>query len=99
MEHECNEKCCCESSGSGCCSNSSCEESMDMGKMMMGLANEAWGELMKEKIKATYEKSIGDKMNKTAQVSAEACVAYWNNKHRDGASCAEFSEKLKKAMM
>ena len=67
--------------------------------MIMGLANEAWTELMKEKMKHAYEKATGDKMNKIAQVGVDACLAYWNNEMKDKAAFAEFEEKLKKAMM
>jgi len=98
---------CCEESckpGCGCgssCGNEKecCEENTSCGKMMMDMANESWSELMKEKMKAAYEKAIGDKMSKMASVGVEACMAYWNQKMKNEASCAEFEEKLKKAMM
>ena len=96
MGCECGEESCCTAKSAECCCE---EESKSMGKMMMDLANEAWSELMKEKMKASYEKAVGDKMNKAAQVSVEACMAYWNNKMKEQASCAEFEEKLKRAMM
>ena len=96
---ECCEEKCCEAKEccSESCNESSCEESK--GDMMMNIANEAWEELMKEKMKSAYEKSIGDKMNRTAMVAVEACIAYWGNKMKEKAACAEFEEKLKKAMM
>ena len=96
MGHECGEESCCAAKSAECCCE---EESKSMGKMMMDLANEAWSELMKEKMKAAYEKAVGDKMNKSSQASVEACMAYWNNKMKEQASCAEFEEKLKRAMM
>ena len=72
---------------------------MSKSAMIMGLANEAWGELMKEKMKASYEKAMGDKMNKTAAIGVEMCMAFWGNKMKEGAAIAEFEEKLRKAMM
>lgn len=100
------EECCGESCGSGCGSDCSCGgnesccgEETSKSEMFMELANEAWAELMKEKMKAVYEKSMGDKMNKVAAVSVEACMAYWMQKMKSEASCAEFEEKLRKAMM
>lgn len=99
MGKDCNEGKCCEDGGNSCCCNESCEESMDHGKMIMQLANEAWAELMKEKMKAAYEKTMGEKMNKVALVGVEACIAYWTQKMKEEGACHEYSEKLKKAMM
>ena len=102
MHEECCEESCKSSCGCGSCSSTEkecCEENMSHSKMMMDLANEAWSELMKEKMKAAYEKAMGDKMSKMAAVGVEACMAYWNHKMKSEASCAEFEEKLKKAMM
>ena len=64
----------------------------------MQLANNAWEELMKEKMKAAYEKAIGERMNKVAQVGIEASIAYWSNKMKEKSSWDEFEEKLRKAM-
>ena len=101
----CNEEKCCETNDS-CCEDSKCGcenecscESNNMATMIKGLTNEAWSKLMKEKMKAAYEKAIGPKMDRMAQVGVEACIAYWNNQMKDKASFAEFEEKLKKAMM
>ena len=87
--------------GAECCSHKDCceDSSMDHAKMMMDLANEAWSELMMDKMKIVYEKAMGDKMNKMAAVGVEACIAYWTNKMKEKGSCAEFEDKLKKAMM
>ena len=96
--------CGCEESKGSCQSGCGCEgscscESKSMAGMIMNLANEAWMELMKEKMKHAYEKATGDKMNKIAQVGIEACIAYWGNQMKDKSSYDEFEEKLKKAMM
>lgn len=93
-EQSCNTSCC----DSGCGKDSCCEDE-SKGKMFMGLANEAWSELMKEKMKAAYQKAIGDKMDRAAAISVEACMAYWKHKMTSEAACAEFEEKLMKAMM
>ena len=96
----CEEKSCCESNKeSECCSEKSCCEDDSKGKMMMEIANEAWTELMKDKMKAAYEKAKGDKMDKVAHISVEACMAYWANKMKSQAAWEEFEEKLKNAMM
>ncbi len=99
------EDCCEESCKSGCGSDCSCgnegccKEEMSKGEMFMDMANEAWHELMKEKMKHAYEKAIGEKMSKAAAVSVEACMAYWSQKMKNEASCAEFEDKIRKAMM
>ena len=100
MGCECEEEKC----GSGGCSDGcgcSCKGEMtqDKSKMMMDMANEAWHELMKDKIKSAYEKMMGEKMNKTAHVCAEMCMAYWGNKMKEEMTEAEFDEKLQKSMM
>ena len=99
METECCEDKCCSAGKESCCCECSCSESNDLSKMIMQLANEAWGELMKEKMKAAYDKAVGDKMNKAAQVGVEASMAFWSGKMKEKASFAEFEEKLKKAML
>jgi len=90
-------ECCCDSGKESCCETECCE-GQSKAKMMMYLANEAWSELLKDKMKAAYEKSIGDKMNKIAHISVEACIAYWGNKMKESSSWEEFEEKLKAAM-
>ena len=95
----CDEKCC---SSKSCECNESCgcsSEETSKSAYMLKLADEAWSELMKEKMKESIEKMVGDKMNKTAQVSVEASMAYWSNKMRNEAAWAEFEEKLRKSMM
>ena len=99
MGEECNEGSCCESSSDCCESKGCCEQEKGMGVMVMRLANEAWEELMKEKMKSAYEKAMGDKMNKTAQIGVEACMMYWGNKMKGKMAWMEFEEKLNKAMM
>ena len=98
MGQECCESGCCEAKSEWCC-QSCCSEEKSMPEMMMRLANEAWEGLMREKMKAAYEKAIGDRMDKAAQVSVEACINYWNNKMSGKASMAEFEQKIGKAMM
>ncbi|GEM_PF-1832071 len=100
MGEECCEDSCCESGKeNACCDEKSCDEPMDKGKYMMGLADDAWEELMKEKMKIALQKAKGEKMDKVAQICVEACIAYWSNKMKEESAWAEFNEKLKNAMM
>jgi len=87
----CNE-CCGQSSGTGF--KSEC----DMTAHLFDLANQAWEELLKEKIKKVYEKKLGEHLNKTAQVAADGCADYWQSKIQEKTKCKEFQEKVKEAM-
>ena len=101
-KENCEEKCCSAEGKSCCCSEKGCDcggEHSEHATMIMQLANEAWTELLKEKMKSAFEKALGDKLNKVAQVGVEASTGYWQNKMKVGIACAEFEEKLKKAMM
>jgi hypothetical protein len=101
---ECKEEGCC--STKGCCCETSCGHNEEGFKTecevtngMMKLANEAWGELLKEKMKKVYDKKNGEHMNKLAEVLVDTCTAYWHGKMQEKAKCAEFTEKIKQAMM
>jgi len=94
--------------GSECSSEQSCgdkkqdcgsDECCDMAKEMMNLANQAWAELMKEKMKKEFEKVNGERMNKIAAVGVAGCNDFWQHKMQAKAGCADFSEKLKQAFM
>jgi hypothetical protein len=88
---------CCETTKQGCCS--SCEEDqMDKMDFLYELADEAWSELMKEKVKKALEKIQGEHMNKTAQVIAEARLAYWGNKMRSQGEEASWEDKIKECV-
>ncbi len=84
---------CCESENDSCCSSECCGGG-DMADGLMKLADEAWGELLKEKIKKQYEKAAGPKMDKLAAVLAEGAIEYWKAKMEGTAKCAEFKEKI-----
>ena len=66
--------------------------------MIIGLANAAWTELIKEKMKKAYEKSMGAKMDKIAALGVEANMEFWMGKMQEKAKWAEFEEKINKAM-
>ena len=58
------------------------------------LAEKAWAELLKEKIKKQYENKIGSKMDKIAEVAADAAIDYWKHKIAAKESCKEQEAKL-----
>jgi len=76
-----------------------CSTGCEMTDEMMRLGNEAWAELMKEKMKKVYEKKNGEKMNKVAEVVVDGCSGYWHHMMQGKASCEEFKGKLRDAFM
>ena len=88
-------KCESESKKKQCHHNSGCE----MTDGMLRLADEAWEELVKEKMKKIFEEHNGEKMNKVAQASVEAATAFWQTKMEGMSRCHESKEKIKAAFM
>ena len=96
MTEECNKGSCeqesqsqCGSKGSGC----------EMTDMMMHLADQAWSQLMIEKMKAEFEKVRGEKMSKIAAASIEVSIDKWEHKMGGKMKCQEGKDKLKAAFM
>ncbi len=58
------------------------------------LANDAWAELLKNKIKKQYENKIGAKMDKIAEVAADVAIEYWKHKVAAKELCKEHNGKL-----
>ncbi len=56
------------------------EGGCDVIRYMETLANKAWEELFKEKVKTHYEASIGQKMNEQAKIVAERAISEWQCK-------------------
>ena len=52
----------------------------DMPTMMMYMAQDAWAELMKEKMKAAFDAKRGDKMEAAAQLAVDHSITCWNAK-------------------
>ena len=93
----CEEDKCCEGS-CDCSEEESCSTGNEMVDGLMKLGDKAWEKLMKEKIMRHYEKAMGPHMDKVAQATAEACIAYWTNKMGNDAKMQEHVEKIQKAM-
>jgi len=58
------------------------------------VANKAWSELLKEKIKKRYEEKLGTKMDEIAGVAADAAIEFWRHKIESKESCKEYEAKL-----
>jgi hypothetical protein len=70
------------------------EECCDMPEKLLALADAAWAELVKEKIKKEIEASCGEKLNKLAKLVAETNKAKWSAKIAAKQGCNEYREGL-----
>lgn len=90
-----------------CCTTESCATTQktnsdcgcDMPEKSLVLADEAWMELLKEKIKVEIEKANGPHMDKIAKLVADANCAKWGNMIKTNARCNEYKEGLKALMI
>ncbi len=74
------------------------EGGCDTIRYMEKLANQAWEELFKEKVKKYYEESIGKKMDINAKIVAERAIHLWKNKIATREAKKEYEHKLFTAM-
>ena len=72
--------------------------SCDVIRNMEKLANHAWEELFKEKVKKHYEEMIGKQMDENAKIVAEQAISMWNNKMATREAKREYEHKLFAAM-
>ena len=70
-----------------------------MAGMMMKLAEEAWGEVIKEKMKTIIEKQGGDRMDKVAAAGVEAAGAFHMGKMKTEADMQVHKKKIEEAFM
>ena len=97
----CKEECCETSSeseskcpcGKPGCDGSNCDPSY----MIMKTANEAWTELLRDKMKVQFEKSMGKQMDAMAQAGVEASMTFHMNKMKDKTSMEESMNKIRKS--
>lgn len=74
------------------------EGACDTIRYMEKLADQAWEELFKEKIKKHYEEAIGKKMDVSAKIIAEQAIVTWKNKMATKEAKKEYEYKLFAAM-
>lgn len=102
--HHYNERCsccgseqCCSKEKSSCChshSDSCHEKECDFSGHLLKLADEAWMEVLKEKIKKQIETSCGPHLDQLAQIVAEANGARWSQKLAADKACKDFKSKI-----
>ncbi|MBF0547597.1 MAG: hypothetical protein HQM08_24370 [Candidatus Riflebacteria bacterium] len=69
-------------------------EACDMPEKLLALADEAWNEVMKEKIKTAIQKSCGVKMDKLANLVAETNKAKWAHEIQGKVNCDAYKQSL-----
>lgn len=70
-------------------------ESCDCAEKFLHLADEAWVEVLKEKIKAKIISKKGEHLEKLADIIAKANCEKWKTKIASKHNCNEFKEDLK----
>jgi predicted metal-dependent hydrolase len=87
---QCNQSCCpCHTKQTDC---SHSEE--EKASYFLEVADEAWQEVLKDKIKEHILKTQNDRMDKLAKIVAEANNRRWKNKMEKKQGCMEFQESL-----
>ena len=71
------------------------EEHCHCEEKFMKVADEAWMELLKEKIKAEIEKKQGDSLEKLAEIITKANSEKWRHKITIKSKCEEYKNNLK----
>lgn len=100
----CGGKHCGECSEHSCCQNQSCEcpcsccqgkeKECNFAKELLELADCAWMEALKEKIKENILKKDAENLNKLAELVSESNGQRWKHKMGEKRSKKEFKEKL-----
>jgi hypothetical protein len=74
-------------------------ECCDMPEKLLCLADEAWREVLKEKIKAEIEKTSGAKLGALAKLAAETNHRRWSHLIQGKQKCDEFKQQIKDLML
>lgn len=90
MPEQCTAETC--SPGKTAPENSCC---CDMPDKLLALADEAWMEVLKDKIKAEIVKKSGAELDKVAALVAETNCAKWSHMVQGKMKCEEYKDKLK----
>ncbi|MDR3543993.1 MAG: hypothetical protein P4L69_24020 [Desulfosporosinus sp.] len=79
--------------------NTNNDSECDMHERLLALADDAWMELLKEKMKTEIEKTNGPHMNNIAKLVVDANCAKWGSMIQVKVKCNEYKESLKALMM
>ncbi len=70
-------------------------ECCDMPEKLLALADEAWFEVLKEKMKAEISTTCGDRLDKLAKLVTETNQDKWMHTIQGKVKCEEYKENLK----
>jgi hypothetical protein len=90
-------KCCCcscHSKHDECCYDQDHQKATNKANYFLEVANEAWEEVLKDKIKEHILNTQNDRMTKLAKIVAEGNTQHWKNKMEKKQGCANFLEEL-----
>jgi len=86
-----------------CCPETAAREAgsehCDMPEKLLCLADDAWREVVKEKIKQEIEKTSGAKLNALAKLVAEGNHRRWSYMIEGKQKCEEFKQQLKELLV
>lgn len=88
---------CSEKSTSQATNNQS--ECCEIPAKLLCLADQAWHDLLKEKIKAQIEEHAGEKLDKLAGVVATANHKKWSNLIQQKVNCGSYQDEVKEIML
>ena len=93
MSSECsNDSCCTTTESSNCGTDQEC---CDMPEKLIAIADEAWYEVVKDKIKKEIEATCGEKLDKLAQIVASANNQRWTHQIQGKVLCEEYKNNIK----
>lgn len=88
--------CCCSQEKHECCKEESCcDGHEDFASQLLSMADEAWMELLKDKIKENIQASGGAHLDQLAKAVAESNGARWKNKLAMKQNANDFKDKIK----
>jgi hypothetical protein len=91
----------CETTKSSCSEpvHNAGTECCDMPEKLLCLADEAWKEVVKDKIKQEIERTAGAKLDALAKLVAETNHKRWAHLIEGKQKCNEFKEQVKEVML
>lgn len=92
-KNECHEGPCCSCCPCKCHHQEEDDSCCDHAHKLLELADDAWMEVLKEKIK-DYIRSSDTKINEIARIVAETNHEHWHNKMAESNAMEQYEEKL-----
>ncbi len=95
---------CDQTQGSGACAETTAQhggdsECCNMPEKLLCLADEAWKEVVKDKIKQEIEKTAGAKLDALAKLVAETNHKKWAHLIEGKQKCDHFKDQVKEAFL